>query len=88
MEIDLSAAGEPIARKPLYRQLYRELGIARGPVTPDGVYARVVDGRTLYVNTNRQPAEVAIDGKKQGLLSGKQWNGKLLLGANGVEIAE
>ena len=86
--IYVATQSQPSVLQPLYRQLYKELGIARGPVTPDGVYARVVDGRTLYVNTNRKPAEVVIDGKKKGLLSGKSWTGKLQLGANGVDIAE
>ena len=36
---------------PVVRGLYGRLGIARGPATPEGVYARVVEGRTLYVNT-------------------------------------
>ena len=72
--------------QPLYRHLYQELGIKRGPVTPVGVYARVVAGRTLYVNANRKSVEVDIDGEKKGLLSGKIWSGKLQLDANGVDI--
>jgi beta-galactosidase len=74
--------------QPLYRQLYRELGIRRGPVTPEGVYARAVNNRTLYVNTNRKAVEVDIDGSRKGILSGKDWQGKLQLGANGVEVLE
>jgi beta-galactosidase len=73
---------------PLYRHLYQELGIKRGPVTPAGVYARVVDGRTLYVNTNRKAVEVDIDGERKGLLSGKTWSGKLHLGSNGVDVLQ
>jgi beta-galactosidase len=34
--------------------LYRMVGLQPGPRTPEGVYARVVDGRTLYVNTTQR----------------------------------
>ena len=36
---------------PLVRSLYADLRIDRGPETPSGVYARVVEVKTLYVNT-------------------------------------
>lgn len=75
--------------KPLYHYLYKELGIKRGPITPEGVYARVVNGRTLYVNTNRKPVEVDLEGQnKKGILSGKHWSGKLQLEANGVDLID
>ena len=35
----------------LVRSCIRLLAIEEGPETPSGVYARVVEGRTLYVNT-------------------------------------
>jgi beta-galactosidase len=35
---------------PVLNHVYNLLGIQPGPETPDGVYARIVDGRTLYVN--------------------------------------
>ncbi|ESQ79240.1 beta-galactosidase [Asticcacaulis sp. YBE204] len=74
--------------QPLYRYLYKELGIKRGPVTPEGVFARVVDGRTLYVNTNRKTVEVEIQGDKKGVLSGKSWTGKVQLPSLGVDVLE
>ncbi|MDK6076042.1 beta-galactosidase [Massilia varians] len=86
--IYVAVQAQPTVLQPLYRQLYRELGIARGPVTPDGVHARVVDGRTLYVNTNRKAVDIDIDGPKQGVLSRKNWNGKLQLGSYGVDVLE
>jgi beta-galactosidase len=58
------------------------------PRHADGVYARVVDGRTLYVNTTRKNVEIGLDGQKKGILSGKSWGGKLQLGPNGVDIVE
>jgi beta-galactosidase len=86
--IYVTTQAQPSVLQPLYRQLYRELGIARGPVTPEGVYARVVNGRTLYVNTNRKAVEVDIDGQKKGVLSGETWSGKLQLGPNGVDVVQ
>lgn len=73
---------------PLYRQLYASLGIAPGPVTPDGVYAREVDGRILYVNTTGDAKDVAIDGNRSGLLTGKHWSGTLRLDPLGVDLLE
>jgi beta-galactosidase len=86
--IYVATPAQPSVLQPLYRYLYLELGIKRGPVTPEGVYARVVNGRTLYVNTNRKPVEIDIDGQKKGLLSGESWRGKLQLKANGVDFLE
>ncbi len=86
--IYVATQAQPSVLQPLYHQLYQDLGIKRGPVTPAGVYARVVDGRTLYVNTNRKSVEIEIEGRKKGILSGKNWTGKLQLGSNGVDILE
>ncbi len=84
----LATLAQKSVLQPLYRHLCQELGLGRGPVTPDGVHARVVDGRILYVNTNRRPVEIEIEGQRKGLLTGKSWSGKLQLGANGVELLE
>lgn len=46
--------------------------------TPGGVFARVVDGRTYYVNTTGQERSIPIDGSKNGILSNcacNQWKG-------------
>src|SRR5450631_1430685 len=55
---------------PLVRSLYSSLGIEKGPETPAGVYARLVDGRTLYVNTTGDEKIVAIRGSVRGIISG------------------
>ena len=86
--IYVATVAQAAVLQPLYRRLYQDLGIKRGPMTPDGVYARVVDGRTLYVNTNRAPVDIDIAGQKTGLLSGKSWSGKLTLEANGVDLLQ
>jgi beta-galactosidase len=80
-----TAAQRPVMQA-LYRRLYGELGIKPGPATPEGVYAREVDGRTLYVNTTTQPQEVKFDGAATGVLGGQAWNGTLRLAPFGAEL--
>ncbi|MCU6497004.1 beta-galactosidase [Rugamonas sp. A1-17] len=84
--IYVATAAQPQIMRPLYRQLYASLGIVPGPKTPDGVYARTVEGRTLYVNTTGEAKDVAIDGAMTGILGGKQWTGTLHLEPLGVEL--
>jgi len=72
----------------LYKTLYRDLDIQRGPVTPQGVYAREVNGRVLYVNTTTEEKTIVVDSPKKGLLSGKQWNSELRLGPYGVDLLQ
>jgi beta-galactosidase len=84
--IYVATPAQPQIMGPLYRQLYASLGIVPGPKTPDGVYARTVEGRTLYVNTTGEAREVAIDGAMTGVLGGKQWSGTLRLEPLGVEL--
>lgn len=86
--IYLATPAQPQIMKPLYRQLYAPLGIEPGPKTPDGVFARAVDGRVLYVNTNGVPTDVPIDGAMKGVLGGQRWEGTLRLEARGVELLE
>ena len=84
--IYVATAAQPQIMRPLYRRLYASLGIVPGPKTPDGVYARTVEGRTLYVNTTGDAKDVAIDGAMTGVLGGKQWTGTLRLEPLGVEL--
>lgn len=86
--IYVATLSQPQIMKPLLRQLYASVGITPGPRTPDGVYARVVEGRTLYVNTNWQPVEVPITGAMKGVLGGQRWEGSLKLDALGSELLE
>jgi len=86
--IYLATAAQPAFVEPLIRSLYGKLGIERGPVTPDGVVARVVDGRTLYVNTTPSPVTVAFDGTKSGVLTKKTYSGKIELPGYGVELLQ
>ncbi len=56
------------------------LGIQPGPHTPDGVYARTVDGRTLYVNTTGQQKRIPIAGAKKGIMTHRAYEGAVVLG--------
>jgi beta-galactosidase len=60
--------------------LYKIIGIRPGPQTPDGVYARIVDGKTLYVNTTGEEKRIAIDGSKTGIITHRAYNGSIALG--------
>ncbi len=71
---------------PLVRSLYSQLAIERGPETPAGVFARVVDNRTLYVNTTGEEKSIAIHGNKRGVLSGALHEGAIRLGPYDVEL--
>jgi len=56
---------------PILDHLLRAEGINRGPATPEGVYARVVDTRILYVNSTANRQTVSIPGAWRETLSGK-----------------
>jgi beta-galactosidase len=86
--IYLATAPQPEFIAPLIRALYPTLGITRGPTTPDGVSARMVGGRTLYVNTKNAPATVTFEGMRTGLLTHKTYSGKIDLPAYGVELVQ
>jgi beta-galactosidase len=58
---------------PLVRSLYAPLSIEKGPETPSGVYARVVEGRTLYVNTTGEEKTLPISGSARGIVSGASY---------------
>jgi len=82
-----ATAQSPLMRA-LYRQLYASLRVAPGPKTPEGVLARAVDGRVLYVNTTGETRVVPIEGAMKGVLSGRRWTQALRLEPLGVELLE
>jgi beta-galactosidase len=55
-------------------------GIQPGPKTPEGVYARLVDGRTLYVNTTGEEKSIPITGVKKGIISHREFEQAVILG--------
>jgi beta-galactosidase len=86
--IYLATAAQGAFIDPLIRSLYGELGIERGPVTPPGVVARVVERRTLYVNTNNAPAMVVVAGDKRDVLTGAAYSRKIDLAPFGVALVQ
>jgi beta-galactosidase len=52
------------------------------------VYARVVQGRTLYVNTTAAVQRIAMDGEARGVVSGAQYAGAVVLPPYGAELVE
>jgi beta-galactosidase len=86
--IYLAAAAQPAFLDPLIRSLYGGLGIERGPVTPAGVVARVVEGRTLYVNTRDVPVTVSFAGSRTDVLSGERHAASLDLPGYGVALLQ
>lgn len=84
----LATESEVTALAPALELAKKEAGIAAGPSTPDGVYARLVDGRMFYINCNYGEVTVPIEGTMRGLLSGKTFTGKLTLPAKGADLLE
>lgn len=73
---------------PVLNHLYAGAGVRRGPQTPQGVFARVVDGRTLYVNTTEQEKRVTIDGRRHGIITNRDYNGAVVLGALQADLVQ
>jgi beta-galactosidase len=86
--IYLATAAQSAFLDPLIRSVYSGIGIQRGPQTPAGVVARVVEGRTLYVNTNNAPSTVTISGRKRDVLSGAYYADKIDLPPYGVALIQ
>jgi len=86
--IYLAAPAQPSLIGPIVRSLYEPLGIQPGPKTPEGVYARVVNGRTLYVNTTDEEKDVAVGMKVHGVLSHQSYDGEMKLGPYQVDLVE
>jgi beta-galactosidase len=76
------------ALAPLVRGLYADLNIEKGPETPSGVYARVVEGRTLYLNTTGEEKTVPIGGSKRGIISGTSYEGVIRLKPYDADLVE
>lgn len=86
--IYVAVPAQPEILGPVLRSLYASTGVERGPATPPGVCARVVAGRTLYVNTTAQPVDVPISGSKEGVISGKRFSGVLHLEPYDVDLLQ
>ncbi len=86
--IYLAAPAQPSLIGPILSSLYGPLGIQLGPATPEGVYARVVEGRTLYVNTTEEEKNVAVGMNAYGVLTHKLYEGKMILGPYQADLVK
>lgn len=77
--IYLATESKATAIGPLLSRVDKMVGIQPGPETPEGVYARVVEGRTLYVNTTNQRKSITIDGQKKGIITNRVYDGAVIL---------
>jgi beta-galactosidase len=78
--IYLATESKASAAGPVLEHLYKVAGIQTGPRTPDGVYARVIEGRTLYVNTTGQEKRIPVTGRRKGIISNRVYEGAVILG--------
>jgi beta-galactosidase len=84
--IYLATESKASAIGPVLNSIYKMVGLQPGPRTPDGVYARVVDGRTLYVNTTQREQRIPIEGRRKGIISGREYDGALILGPQDADL--
>jgi len=77
--IYLAAAPQAALLGPLVRSLYADTGVVVGPKTPAGVVARVVEGRTMYVNTTPAPIAVPLATPGRDVIAGRAVAGTLTL---------
>jgi beta-galactosidase len=84
----LALPSTPQTMTPILSHLMKTLEIPTGPVTPEGVYARTVDNRNLYINSTQTQQHVTLPGTWKSVLSGDLLNDKLDLPPFGVELVE
>jgi beta-galactosidase len=84
--IYLATESKASAIAPVLNFIYKMVGIQNGPKTPDGVYARVVDGRTLYVNTTQREQRIPIEGRRKGMISSRAYEGTVILGPQDADL--
>jgi len=86
--IYLAATSQSSLVGAIARGLYEPLGIQPGPKTPDGVYARVVNGRTFYVNTTDEIKNIPVGAKVHGVLSHQSYEVEMKLGPYQADLVE
>ena len=74
--------------QPILEHLTATLGLHRGPQTPEGVYARMINGRTLYVNTTTSPQTVLLARPSRLTLTKIEVQGSLELKPYEAELVE
>ncbi|WP_114210443.1 beta-galactosidase [Acidisarcina polymorpha] len=74
--------------QPILNQLIATLSLHRGPETPEGVYARSVQGRTLYVNSTASSQSIPLPGLFHATLSDRDMHDTLQLKSFEVELVQ
>lgn len=82
----LATESDAAAIAPILNYLYDLTGVHRGPMTPDGVYARVVEDKILYVNTTEEEKRIPIEGSKTGIITHRVYNGYVVLGPKEADL--
>jgi beta-galactosidase len=86
--IYLATESNRSAIEPLMNYLCKIGGVQPGPKTPEGVFARVVDGRTLFVNTTGEEKRIPISSVKRGVLSNRVFEKAVVLGPMEADLIE
>ena len=84
----LATESVPSAMGPVLQYLGKLAGVQPGPETPEGVYAREVDGRTLYVNTTGEEKRIPIHESKKGIVSGRLYEGTITLPPQDADLVQ
>jgi beta-galactosidase len=84
----LATESNPSSIGPVLDYVRKLAGVQPGPETPDGVYARIVDGRTLYVNTTGEEKRIPITGSKQGIITHRVYKSAVFLGPQEADLIQ
>ena len=84
----LATESNPSTIGAILERVLRLASIQPGPSTPEGVYARSVDGRTLYVNTTEEKKTVPLEGSKRGMLTNRIYDGTMVLDPLSSELVQ
>ncbi|MBW4028166.1 MAG: cellulase family glycosylhydrolase [Acidobacteria bacterium] len=84
----LAAPAQPSFVSAILTTLYGPLGLKPGPNSPEGVFARVVNGRTLYVNTTDEAKKVILEKDVHGVFSNRFYKGEIELPPYGEDFVQ
>ncbi|KAA6460932.1 beta-galactosidase [Acidobacteria bacterium AB60] len=73
---------------PVLSYVLQAAGIPPGPSTPEGVFARTIDGRTLYVNTTGEEKKIPITHPGKGLITHHAYEREVVLGPQEADLVE
>jgi beta-galactosidase len=86
--IYLATESNASAIGPVLNHACKLAGVQPGPQTPEGVYARTVGGRTLYVNTTDREQRIPIAGSGKGIVSNREYEGTVVLGPMEADLVK